>query len=238
MRNGIRPLGPQNRAEIEDAVRLHSDLLPQSPIVRLGLTFMRRFYYRRLVEDGLICADLYYSEGRPAGFIVYTKYPADFMTQGLRRHWVRLAGVMVRSLIRRPLLLAELLRVFSLMLHRKGQAGAVPQGEILSFGVIPEYRGSAFVRRTHQHISLELFERAKEYFRRQNIPSFRMLLEADNREALLFYLAQDCRVQRQASGASGKTIELIYTGGSEPAGASPAGSVSSEPRSPAVKAAY
>lgn len=214
MENGIKPLDPRNRAELEAVVRLHGLLLAQSPVARLGTPFMRRFYYRELVQDGLICVDLCYSDGVAAGFVAYTRYASDFMAQGLRRHWLRLAGVMAGSVVRRPLLLGEIVRVLALMRNRKQQAGDVSRGEILSLGVLPEYRSGEFARRTGRRVSLELFGSARDYFARQNIASFRMLVGADNREALLFYHALGCEFKPQADAA--KTVEVTYTQKPEP----------------------
>ncbi len=210
MENGIKPVDPRDRTGVEEIVRLHSLLLPQSPVARLGPAFMRRFYYQQLIRDGLVCADLYYSDGIAAGFIAYTKHAADFMAKGLQRHWLRLAGVVAGAILRRPLLLGEILRVFLLMRRRKQQSDSVLPAEILSFGVLPAYRSAEFVRRTGQRISLELFESARDYFDRHNLPSLRMLVETENRQALLFYHALGCEFRPQVDKAA-KTVEVIYT---------------------------
>src|SRR3989338_4160156 len=94
MEDGIRPLDPRSVADVESAARLHSLLLPRSPLSQLGPEFMRHFYYRTLIEDGLVRCDLYNYRGVAVGFIAYTKYPSDFMARGLRRHCFYLAALM------------------------------------------------------------------------------------------------------------------------------------------------
>jgi len=227
MDDQTRPLDPANPAAIEAAVRLHGALLPDSPVSRLGPAFMRWFYYRTLVQDKLVCCDLSYVGGAPAGFIAYTKYSSDFMALGFRRHWLHLAGVMGVAALRHPPVVREVLRVVSLMLRRKQQAARVVQGEILSFGVLPEYRSVEFVRRTGWRISLELYERAKKYFQDEGVPSFRMLVQAENRETLLFYSALGCQLCKEPGGDP-KTVQVIYTfegaGERGPAGSAASGS--------------
>lgn len=95
------------------------------------------------------------------------------------------------------------------MLHRKWRPNGACEGEILSLGVLPEYRNAEFIRRTGRRISLELFETAREFFKRAEITSFRMLVQADNREALFFYHALGCEF-RKLEEANGKIIEVIY----------------------------
>ena len=212
MKDGVTPLDPRSVTDVESAVRLHALLLPRSPVARLGSAFMRHFYYRVLIEDGLVRCDLYHCQGVAAGFIVYTTYPSDFMAQGLRRHWLYLALLMVGLGLRHPVRLAVMLRVLTSMRGRRSQAGSISEGEALSFGVLPEYRSSEFVRRTGRRISRELFQRASEYFRREKIASFRLLVEADNREALLFYHAMGGRV-RHGPKEGGQTVEIICATG-------------------------
>ncbi len=210
MVSGIRPLDPRNAGDVQAAVRLHCALLPQSPVSRLGPEFMRLFYYRKLVEDGLVQCDLAYHDGRAAGVIAYTRYPFDFMANGLRRHWLYLVAVTAYSLLRHPGRLGIILPVVAMLRERKRQAGDVPEGEILSFGVLPEYRGADFVRRSGRRIPVELFERARAFFLKEGISSFRMLVEADNREALLFYHTLGCKLEKTPEGA-GNTVQATYT---------------------------
>ena len=208
MKDGIAPLDPRSTDDIEAAVRLHTLLLPRSPVVQLGPEFMRHFYYRTLIEDGLLCCDLYYWQGDAAGFIAYTKHASSFLASGLRRHWVFLAALMVWVTLRHPARLMVMLRVLGMMRGRRGRTGSISEGESLSFGVLPEYRSREFVGRTGRRISMELFEGVREYFRRERISSFRFLTEADNREALLFYHAMGGRFL-QDSPEGGRTVEVI-----------------------------
>ena len=73
----------KNREYIEALTKLHSDLLPESAVSKLGSFFMRKFYYSTLVKKGLIDAYLYDCDGKYAGFISCTAYPFNFMKKGV-----------------------------------------------------------------------------------------------------------------------------------------------------------
>jgi ribosomal protein S18 acetylase RimI-like enzyme len=192
MKDGLEPLDPRDSSAVDAIARLHSELLPGSPISRLGRRFMRRFYYRLLVADRLIGGHLFYVEGQPAGFIAYTAQPGRFMIEGLKRHWLFLSGLMGADLLADPRRLRTVIWTLNHM-RQPGHAPAPGEGEILSFGVSPEFRNSQFVRRTGRRVSAELFECARDYFRRQGIAHYRAVVESGNREALLFYHAHGCR---------------------------------------------
>lgn len=210
METGLKPLVPTNPRQVQEVSRLHEKLLPESPVVRLGLTFLESFYYKKLVAERLVWCDLYYHDGVAAGFIAYTDQPKDFMSCGLRHHWPWLAIVLAGSVARNPARSKTILQVLAMMRSRKQELPGGARGEILSFGVLPDFRGVEFIRRTGRRISRELFESAKEFFRQRNIQSFRMLVRANNREALLFYHALGCSFEPYP-GPNEKTMQVTYT---------------------------
>ena len=61
VRKGLVGGDPVNATHVEAIARLHARLLGHSPIPQLGPLFMRRFYYSRLVEDGVICISTAFS---------------------------------------------------------------------------------------------------------------------------------------------------------------------------------
>lgn len=215
MESGIKRLDPSCPEQIEQIALLHRLLLPESQVARLGPLFMRSFYYRELAAEGLINADLDYVEGRPAGFIVYTGLASTFMMSGFRRHWLQLCSVLTASVLRDPSLIAHIYGVATAMLRRRQHSSDRSEHEILSFGVLPEYRNAEFIRRTGRRISLELFQRAREYFEREKVKYIRMLVRQDNREALFFYHALGCEFHRLEE-TGGRIIEVTYRLPNEP----------------------
>jgi ribosomal protein S18 acetylase RimI-like enzyme len=217
METGVKSLVPTNSRQVQEVSRLHANLLPESPVVQLGLTFLESFYYKRLVADRLVRCDLYYHDRVAAGFIAYTHQPKDFMSCGLRHHWPWLAMVLAGSVARNPARTKTILEVLTMMRSRKQELPDGAGGEILSFGVLPDFRGMEFIRRTGRRISMELFESAKEFFRQRNIQSFRMLVAASNREALLFYHALGCSFE-PLPNLNDKTVQVTYTFAGNPEG--------------------
>lgn len=206
MRDGIAPLMAMDGTAVEDIARLHATLLPASPIPRLGLGFMRKFYYRSLVADNLIHCQVSYVAGQPAGFITCTAQPSRFMAEGLRRHWFRLAWVMLGEVLADPRRLVVIFWTLNYMRRRPGPAHEPGEGEILSFGVLPEFRTTTFVRQSGRRIAIELLAAARDFFATTGIPRYRAVVESGNREALLFYSAQGWHVKPGGGGAPGTII--------------------------------
>lgn len=210
MDDGIRPLDPRNPHDLEAVTRMHAALIPQSPVCRLGAEFMEKFYYRKLVEDGLIHCDLYVHEGTPAGFIAYTEIPSRFMSEGLRHHWLYLAGVMARSIFRHPQRVGAVLKALTIMGSRTRKKGTSREGEMLSLGVLPEFRNPEFIRRTGKRIPSALFEHARTYFRNQGVVDIYLLVEAENKPALMLYRAMGGRFEPDVD-SGGKSFRVLYS---------------------------
>ena len=200
MKQGLLPLDPTDATAVEHMARLHAELLPGSPIARLGRRFMTRFYYRSLVAEGLLGCYLDYVDGQPAGFIACTAQPTRFMIEGLRRHWLYLPAVLLLEIVTDPRRLRVILWTLQYMRRGAGTPAEPGEGEILSFGVVSEFRTPRFVRRSGRRVSWELFMRARDYYRVAGVERYRAVVQSDNREALMFYHAQGCRVNQGVTG--------------------------------------
>lgn len=203
--DGPAPLDPHNEQAIAEVARLHADLLAGSMILLLGDTFTRRFYYQKLVEDGLINCDVYYDNGKAIGFLSYTAFASDFMSKGLRRHWLYLASILARSLVTEPQRLRVMLSVVSYMRMRTVDR-ALPEAELLSLAVSPR-EAALHARRTGKRVSVELFWSAQRYFHARGIRSFQAVVEASNRRVLQFYRELGCRIE-ELPGTSGKAMRV------------------------------
>jgi ribosomal protein S18 acetylase RimI-like enzyme len=83
----------------------------------------------------------------------------------------------------------RLLKALWLMCSRRAELhlGEDPLGEVLAIGVLPEYRTPGFVRRTGLRIGAALVAHVAAHLRRAGVERMRMVVEADNKPALLFY---------------------------------------------------
>lgn len=205
------PHGPRTPAPAADLRRLHAGLLPTSPVALLGPRFMERFYYRLLPRAGLISGAVAYVDGEPAGFIVATHDSAGFMRAGLRRHGLALLWVVSTSLLASPARLPAVLEAWRLMRSRPSPPGTATAGEILSLGVVPEYRGSRFLRASGIQIAIDLLERAVEDLRARGRRQIRAVVDRDNTAAKLFYHGRGWTLTRDSvEGWRTPSVEFLW----------------------------
>src|SRR5438093_6667712 len=158
-------------------------------MARLGERFLRRFCYGVLLRDGLMRAALFEVDGSPAGFVAYTSRSITFHRQAIGRHWAYVAWLIALSVICDPRLVARLLKALRLMFSRRAELslGRDPLGEVVGIAVLPEYLTPEFVRRTGVRIGDEPVAHAAAALRRAGVDRMRMVVEARNKPALLFY---------------------------------------------------
>src|SRR5258708_4266878 len=120
----IERLNPRNAADVNSVAELHEEFLKNSPIVKMGRDFMRKFYYVKLVEDGLVqCSVCRVEGGRIGGFLAYTPFASSMLAMGVRKHFVTLSWLMLKSDVARPRLLKDILFVLGIMLQRRRESG-------------------------------------------------------------------------------------------------------------------
>lgn len=178
---------------------LHAALMPASPVVRLGIGFMVNFYYHHLVRDGLIDCRLARVNDRPAGFVAYTTRPHDFMLAGLRRHLSALVPVLAGALLERPSRISVVGRALGILKRRRDDLAAGPayDAEILSLGILPQYRTGDFVRRTGANLGRQLFEEAVAHAQQGGVHTLAMLSEVRDRATLVFLHSLGCQFLRE-----------------------------------------
>lgn len=169
---------------------LHAALLGHSPVALLGPDFLQRFYYRSLPRMGLIFGQVAYVDDRPAGFIVATAEASTFMQQAIRRRFPRIALVMLGSVLRDPRRLGAVWEAVQIMRGLPPPDPAAPQGELLSMGVLPEFRSREFIVRTRLRIGTDLLAAALRQLQERDAGRVRVIVDADNLEARLFYSSQ------------------------------------------------
>jgi hypothetical protein len=179
-------LNPHDLTQVEGVSKLHHQLLEESPIAQLGNEFMTKFYYSKLVETGLIRCDLYVHKGNCAGFIAYTKYPFTFMAKGLNQFFICLTFLLIKSIILNPYRLKVIFQVMRQNRKRQSFGNECKIGEVLSFGVLKDYRGLKDGINSLR-ISHLLFRNTMEYFRNEGYRKLQVCVKKDNKKALKFY---------------------------------------------------
>lgn len=193
-----------------DVSALHDRLLNHSPLVLMGPEFMKEFYYTILPAEGLICGAVAYVNGRPVGFIVGTDDASGFMSRAVRNHWLRLCWIMIKGLIRNPGRILAVKEAW-LIQHNVQALDYGPEvGELLSFGVLPEYRSRNFMREKDLHISEDLLQTAIGQLRSRGMKTIRAIVDKDNLPAQLFYRAHGWRVGlKSVDGWRVPTMEFV-----------------------------
>lgn len=166
---------------------LHTALLPDSPVVGLGRDFMERFYYRSLPALQLIYGAVAYVDDQPAGLIVATHDSDGFMRTALHRRWWLIAWVLGGALLRKPRRAAALWEAIRIMGNRETAARAEPIGELLSFGVLPEFRSARFVRHSGLRVGQDLMQTALDRLRAHGVQAVCALVDKDNVTVKLMY---------------------------------------------------
>lgn len=196
----LREMDPRVREDVAAVTALHMTLLGHGPMARLGERFLKEFCYGTLVRDGLMRVALFEVEGRPAGFVAWTSRSITFHRSALRRHAPRVAWLIARTIAGEPRVIRRLGKAVWLMVSRRAERDLArdPLGEVLSIGVLPEYRTPQFLQRTNLRIGEALVRHAMTALRRDRVAVMRMVVEAHNTPTLLLYHALGARFEPYA----------------------------------------
>jgi ribosomal protein S18 acetylase RimI-like enzyme len=206
------PFSQTGRPPVGELCRMHAQLLPCSPIALLGPQFMQ-YYYRRLPQLGVMSGAVFYADDRAAGFITVTPDSERFMTAAIRRDGLRLAGVLLLALARAPRRIGSFQEVWRIMRSRRQEPPSEGQvGEILSFGLLPEYREASFATQTGISIGHELYDWAMAELGRHPLARIRIIVDRDNLPAQMFYGALGWEMTRgDVPGWRTPSVEMIFT---------------------------
>jgi len=190
----IISLKAMDKERINQIANLHQLLIPESPVPKLGSFFMKYFYYSRLVRKSILDCAIYEYEGRSVGFCVYTTDIDNLFMKGISSNFIWFCIVIIIALIQKPNRINEIMKAMNL---EKGlETEEKLAASILSFGVLPEFRSPRFISDSGLKISNELFESVLEELKTRNFAYVNMLIEPDNREALLFYTQYECKMKK------------------------------------------
>lgn len=190
-----RPLDPHNAPDLKAVVDLHAELLGTGPIALLGKTFMHDFYYRRLVEGGIVRVHLAFDGNTPVGFIAWTA-EQELGAAIQRRFPIRFALAMAKSVLSKP---ARLDVIWSLLRFSRVRGPKTDhrtpnerEGELISLGVLPEFTTRKYLAQTKRRHSLELLREALEGLRAAGVERYHGYVEKKNTPMLFVYQGLGC----------------------------------------------
>lgn len=153
-------------SHIPQVVALHTEAFPDGFLTQLGEGILTRIY-RQFVVRGF--GYVYQEDGHVIGFLAGTLVPAStFYTQLVRQSPIRLCGLLVSAVIRKPRLLVPILKRARALLSGRttvvssaigsqaclGQEGKIAY--VLSVAVSPSHRGKGIARHLWLHLLLVL----------------------------------------------------------------------------------
>jgi ribosomal protein S18 acetylase RimI-like enzyme len=176
---GVLP-NPKHIAE------MHAELLPRSPLTKLGAGFMERFYYRQLPKQGLIFGAVAYVDGRPAGFVSATYDSDRLLRRAIRWNWLRL-GIVLATSLPSPKRLVGAFESMGIFKSRESRAdlpaehgGGGLTGECLSIGVRRTFRSPEFKVQTGLQIGRDLMHGIMAGFEKSQIVRARLIVDSQD----------------------------------------------------------
>ncbi len=185
----IRQVDSSDVRGIDIVTELHMDLLGFGPMAQFGYRFIRETVYVPALADKIMDIAVAEVDGQPAGFIAYSTQAQTFHKALMRNHLLTAAWEMGIALLTRPTRIRHLPRAFKVVFSRNEMPDNFDdtRTEVICFGVKPEYLAAGFVRETKLRVGHLLLEHAFDYFRQRSFNRTRMIVDADNPRALLFY---------------------------------------------------
>ena len=182
----IVPFGGGVLPNARHIAELHAELLPRSPLTKLGVGFMERFYYKVLPKQGLIFGAVAYVDGHPAGFVSATYDSDRLLRRAVRWNWLRLAWVLATS-FPRPQKMEGVAEGLGIVKSREpkadlavGFSGQGPTGEVLSIGVRRMFRSPDFKIQTGLQIGKDLMLGVMAGFQKSQIVRARLIVDAQD----------------------------------------------------------
>lgn len=195
----VERLDPTKRADVDAVAALHEQFLGDSTVARMGPAFVRNVYYSKLLADGLFDCLVCRSGGRVVAFISYTDRPMDFMSRGLKQHFVGVAWSVGRTVLTSPKRLRDVLLVLRLMGARSGHTDdQVLRGgaaEALSMAVLPEFQ-NVVPEGGKSRVAVRLIERMAADLRDRKVSKIAFYVDPANRAANLLYSAMGCSFEK------------------------------------------
>lgn len=193
----IERLNPDNSDDVAGVTYLHANYLDDSPVLLMGERFLEDFYYTSLVRDELVHVVICKHEGKIVGFISYTEDPFRFIARGMRKHFLRLCWITVRSVIARPSLLAD---VFSVLRVSSDRSSETPKdqehiGEVLSLVAHPDFQKKK-PEGGESRMTVRLFEEAAAHYAAAGFRKVRLNVKPENRASNIFCSVMGCTLAK------------------------------------------
>jgi hypothetical protein len=100
-----------NKEHVDNIIKIHINVLPESFIVKLGYPFMKEFYYKVLVQSGNIVNFLFRLNGEIVGIIVTNKKPYSLIKSSCKGQYHKLVYLFIKCILTKPKSIITLIEV-------------------------------------------------------------------------------------------------------------------------------
>lgn len=130
-----------NYGHIVDVSYILQEALPSSVPAILGFEFLSRFYFKNIIKTDKIFGLVYEYNNKILGYITYSIYSGSILLNIIKKNFIPLCLLLIKEIIKNPRKIKIILTLNFLLFQQKK---ILPQihPEIVSFGVLPEYRTS------------------------------------------------------------------------------------------------
>lgn len=138
----VTVFNPDNGANLNRIIEIHSEVLPDSFVVRMGPIFMRKFYYSALTRIGFLKVYLAHYHGEVVGILVTNRKPFSLIRSALKEYFFTFVWAVGLSLLTNPLRLSTLIETARYKPDPllKAYEDEGKSFEILTIGVVEAHR--------------------------------------------------------------------------------------------------
>jgi len=197
---GIERLDPDRSVDVRAVAQLHLENFPDSTEARLGLDFLTGFFYSTIVREQLLECWIGRAGDDVVAFISFTRFPRRFHLLAVRRHLLRVFGLLVRAAIDRGDVRRVLMRhVGSLLGRLRSGSGPIASrrcGEVLKLAVLPEFE-TWTPDDGAERVTVRLFRAMQRRFLEDGIGTVLLVVRKDNVASNLFCHSMGCRLDNR-----------------------------------------
>jgi hypothetical protein len=199
---------PEDNTQLDLICAIHSDVLPDSFVVKMGDIFMKQFYYKCLSNMGSLKCFLARYNGGYVGMIVTNRKPFSLIKSAIPTFFWRICFVMFVSILKDP---RRIRTILNLLIYKpdpllKTMEDSKIAFEILTIGVLADYRKIYITE--HEKISHKILKHAVNDYKKNGYKKITGQILKSNRMALGFYETFNADFVQSTTNPDGVILDL------------------------------
>ena len=172
--------------ESREIAEIHFSLIPESPLSNLGLDFLDKCYYRKMIEDNEFVCLVAKFNGVISGFIAGILNEKEIFLRLAIRNFMYFSFNILRLLLTSSLSIGCLSSALKRVLNQ-GKNFRHLKVKLLSLAVLPEYRSREFRNKHGIHIAKDLFYAWVQLLREKGIEKFKFVTPKSESRVIALY---------------------------------------------------